>query len=92
MPAMVLFRAICFIHARSGECVIPAMHTRRDPTRMNTSTLHVISPTDVQTSAEKKSTAAKTSVWVRMNSRHGVLFSRSGAGTRPCRFKTFATV
>jgi hypothetical protein len=37
----------------------------------------------------EKSTTAKTSVWVRMNSRHVVFFSRSGAGPKPWRFNTW---
>jgi len=35
---MVMFRGICSIQRRSGDVVIPAMHTLRLATRMNVST------------------------------------------------------
>jgi len=48
---------------------MPAMQTCREPTRMKANTELVIHPADVQTSAVKKSTAARISLRVRINSR-----------------------
>jgi len=90
--AKVAFRAICSIHREAGEVVIPAIHSFRDAMRMKTSTWYVINPPAVHTSAVKKSTAARTSVCARTNSRHAIPFPRSGAGANPCRFRTLATV
>ena len=52
-----------------------ARQNYREPTRMKANTESVIHPADVQTSVVTKSTAARISVWVRINSRQEVFHS-----------------